>query len=283
MVVEYSMNDIRLPSQVERLVVNAVIAFDKKRPLEKELHAAHNEMAERLVANGLGQSAFGLGIFVKQTKQYLEDRARYVSANLQKAIKSCQIDSYPELSAELKAFLFCHMGQSLKGATAYFEHIRPAFNGSPESTKQVEMEFMNVLTETDVDLDYFCADYETTERNRKRMTASELNDKNKQEAEHKTINIENFAGVFGNVTNSQVAVYDYGTINKLMIDRKVPTAIRRELEDLVEELEIAPAEKKKAIAGKMETWLSKHKEGLGTTAEVIGRFVGGLVKEAHKH
>jgi hypothetical protein len=90
------------------------------------------------------------------------------------------------------------------------------------------------------------------------------------------VHIEKFAGVFGNVTNSQVAVNDYSSIAKLLIDQNVPTKERRELEDILEELKTASLEKKKGLIAKAEGWMVKHAETLGTGAEIVGKFIKGL-------
>jgi hypothetical protein len=90
------------------------------------------------------------------------------------------------------------------------------------------------------------------------------------------VHIEKFTGVFGNVNNSQVAVNDYSSLAKLLIDQNVPTKERRELEDILEELKTAPPEKKKGLIAKAEGWMVKHGETLGTGAELVGKFIKGV-------
>jgi hypothetical protein len=56
-------------------------------------------------------------------------------------------------------------------------------------------------------------------------------DKNeKQKAQHQTFNIQHFAGVLGDVTNSSVNVYDYSSIHQELRQRNVPQAERNEIE-----------------------------------------------------
>jgi len=107
----------------------------------------------------------------------------------------------------------------------------------------------------------------------------DFNEKEKQLATN--VHIEKFAGVFGNVINSQVAVNDYGSICKMLIDQQVPTAARRELEDILEALQKAPAEKKQSLIARAEKWLTTHGETLGAGAEIVGKFIKGLSGEHH--
>src|SRR5438034_8810312 len=61
----------------------------------------------------------------------------------------------------------------------------------------------------------------------------DFDEKEKQSAANQVFNIQKFTGVLGNVTNSQVAVYDYSSIEHLLKDRDVPKKERRELEDIM--------------------------------------------------
>ncbi len=97
------------------------------------------------------------------------------------------------------------------------------------------------------------------------------------------VNIEKFTGVFGNVTNSQVAIHDYGSICKLLIDHNLPKNERRELEDILDELKTAPPEKKPSLIARAEGWLVKHGPALGTGAEALGKFIKGLSGHASGH
>jgi hypothetical protein len=104
--------------------------------------------------------------------------------------------------------------------------------------------------------------------------AMNFDEKEKQLATN--VHIEKFTGVFGNVTNSHVAVNDYSSICKLLIEQNVPTKERRELEDILEEFKTAPSEKKKGLIAKAESWMVKHGDTLGTGAEIVGKFIKGL-------
>lgn len=106
----------------------------------------------------------------------------------------------------------------------------------------------------------------------------DFNDKEKHAATHQIFNIQKFAGVLGNVQNSQVTVYDYGSINQLLIDHGIPKSDRRELEDIMDEMKAAPPEKKKSLLKRGEEWIVKHKELLGAGAEAVGKVIGSAIK-----
>jgi hypothetical protein len=84
-------------------------------------------------------------------------------------------------------------------------------------------------------------------------------------------------GVAGNVHGSQVTVYDYSSINQLLVDHQIPRKDRRELEDIMDELKDAPPENKKSMLQRGEEWIVKHKELLGTGAETVGRAIGAAI------
>jgi hypothetical protein len=82
-------------------------------------------------------------------------------------------------------------------------------------------------------------------------------------------------GLLGNVTNSQVTLYDYSSVQQLLIDHNIPKQDRRELEDIMDELKTAPPENKPSLLERGEKWLVKHKDGLGAAADIIAKFIGG--------
>ena len=108
--------------------------------------------------------------------------------------------------------------------------------------------------------------------------AMDFDEKEKQAATHQTFNIQKFTGVLGNVQNSQVTLYDYSTVNQLLVDHKIPKADRRELEDIMDELKDAPPEKRPTLLARAEKWIVKHKELLGAGAEAVGKAVGAATK-----
>jgi hypothetical protein len=95
-----------------------------------------------------------------------------------------------------------------------------------------------------------------------------------KDANNQVYNIHTFTGILGNVQNSQVFLYDYSSVNQLLIDHQIPKQDRRELEDIMDELKDAPPDKKPSIIKRGEDWIVKHKDALGAAAEVVGRTIG---------
>lgn len=71
-----------------------------------------------------------------------------------------------------------------------------------------------------------------------------------------------------------ITLYDYSSVQQLLISHNIPKAARRELEDIMDELKEAPPEKKSSLLKRGEDWIIKHKELLGTGAEVVGKAIG---------
>jgi hypothetical protein len=106
----------------------------------------------------------------------------------------------------------------------------------------------------------------------------DFDEKEKQSATHQTFNIQKFTGILGNVQNSQVALYDYSSVQQLLVDHKIPKADRRELEDIMDELKEAPPDKKPSLLKRGEDWIVKHKDLLGAAGEVVGKAMGAAMK-----
>jgi hypothetical protein len=108
----------------------------------------------------------------------------------------------------------------------------------------------------------------------------DFNEKEKQSATSQVFNIQKFTGVFGNVTGSQVTIYDYSSVSQLLLDHNVPKAERRELEDIMDDLKNATPEKKPPLIQKGKDWIIKNKEFLGASAEAVGRAIGAVIEKS---
>jgi hypothetical protein len=107
-----------------------------------------------------------------------------------------------------------------------------------------------------------------------------FNEKEKQSATNHVYNIQKFTGVLGNVTNSQVTLYDYSSVHQLLVDHNIPKEDRHELADIMDELKTAPPEKKPSLIARGEKLILKHKEALGAAAEILAGAIGAAVKNA---
>ncbi len=81
-----------------------------------------------------------------------------------------------------------------------------------------------------------------------------------------TFNIEHMHGVIGDPKNSQINVFDFGTINQALKDRGIPQAERNELENWLDDLKKAKPQEKKALTSKVLEWIAKNGPALGTLA-----------------
>jgi hypothetical protein len=138
-------------------------------------------------------------------------------------------------------------------------------------------EFKNILEAVRNELLQWAVELEKRGINGEGMNFDE---KEKQSAANQVFNVfGNVHGTVGNISNSQVTVYDYSSVQQLLIDRKIPKQERRELEDILDELKEAPAEKKPSLIKRGEDWIVKHKEFLETAAEAVGKAIGAAVKQ----
>jgi hypothetical protein len=96
----------------------------------------------------------------------------------------------------------------------------------------------------------------------------------KQAAQSQTFNIQNFTGVLGNVTHSNVNVYDYSSIHQELKQRNVPQNERNELENILDELRSGPPEKKRSLVEKGKAWIVRNEECLGAGAHVVRTALG---------
>lgn len=120
----------------------------------------------------------------------------------------------------------------------------------------------------------------TIELERRGIKGEDMNfdEKEKQSATSQVFNIGTVHGTVGNNTNSQVTVYDYSSVQQLLIDRQIPKQDRRELEDILDELKDATPDKKPSLLKRGEAWFVRHKDLLGTAAEAIGKAIGSAMK-----
>lgn len=97
----------------------------------------------------------------------------------------------------------------------------------------------------------------------------------KPSSPNQVFHIQKFSGVFGNVSNSQVTLHDYGSVHQLLVEHGISKQDRRELEDIMDEIKGAPPERKLSLLERGEKWLLKHKDALGAGAEIISKAISG--------
>src|ERR1039457_6757359 len=121
------------------------------------------------------------------------------------------------MNSDLKAQFTAYMRRSVEGAEGCFERLRVVANAPRTFMDQARTGFDNILLRANAELDLFCAKHV----NAKESSGSQV------------VNIGNFVGVLGQVSNSLVSVYDYSSVQQLLGAHKIPKQDRRELEDIM--------------------------------------------------
>lgn len=96
----------------------------------------------------------------------------------------------------------------------------------------------------------------------------------KHSAQSQTFHIQNATGVFGNVTNSQVTIYDYSSIHQTLKQAGVPQEARNEIENIMDLLKTAKPDEKKSLVERGKNWIVKNQQLLGASASIVRRALG---------
>lgn len=96
----------------------------------------------------------------------------------------------------------------------------------------------------------------------------------KEAARSQIFNIQHFTGVFGNVTHSNVNIYDYSSIHQELKQLKIPQDERNELENILDELKTAPPETRPSLIERGKAWIVKNQELLGAGANIVRQALG---------
>jgi hypothetical protein len=96
----------------------------------------------------------------------------------------------------------------------------------------------------------------------------------KQAARSQIFNIQHFTGVLGNVSHSNVNVYDFDSIHHELKQWNVPQSERNELENILDALKSSPPEEKPSLIEKGKAWIVKNQEFLGAGANIVRQALG---------
>lgn len=100
-------------------------------------------------------------------------------------------------------------------------------------------------------------------------------DENERKSAHsQTFHIQNFTGVFGNVSNSSVQIYDYSSLHQTLKQQNVPQLERNQLENIMDDLKTAEPAKKASLLEKAKAWVVKNEEFLGSSAAIVRKALG---------
>lgn len=93
-------------------------------------------------------------------------------------------------------------------------------------------------------------------------------------ATSQTFHIQKFTGIIGDVSHSNVQLYDYSSIHQTLKQAGVPQSERNELENIMEEINKAKPVKKPSLIEKAKGWIAKNKEFLGASAKIVRKALG---------
>lgn len=101
-----------------------------------------------------------------------------------------------------------------------------------------------------------------------------FSESDKQKVVSTVYNIENFSGVLGDVSESNLQIGDYNSIHSSLKKLGVSQEERNELEKIMDEYKVAENEEKKSLFTKGMEWLRKNGSIIGTLAETIRNWFG---------
>jgi hypothetical protein len=253
-----------LPIETIRIADNFVEAFDSSRPSPMEFNKAAQEALQEASQSGSRRGSSVLVRLSARLAAYLEERTNLVWESLKRAVNATGVKPYPDFAADLRLQIDKHANPLHRAAKDYLNNSVKSMNAPRGASFQGIASFNNLLPRMYAEVELFCADYQ---RNCRVRTDN---------AGGPTFN--NFTGIYGNVMHSQVTLYDYSSVNQLLIDRQISKQDRRELEDIMDEMKEAPPEKKPSLVKRGEDWIVAHKELLGTAGEAVGKAIGAAMK-----
>lgn len=254
-----------LPKSVTELLDGFLIAFEAEHPTVIAFRLARNSVMLAAAAKGSGHGSSDLLQICNNVAVFIEKKAHFLWERMQTVIISTEVPFYHGINADIKNQLKSYLGASVAAAERYFEEMRQEFLLPSGYITQSKTTLNTIEIKLNAEVDLFCAKYALSEQKKQYPPANQ------------TVNIEKFNGILGNVTNSQVTLYDYSTIHQLLIDHNVPKTGRRELEDIMDELKEAPDAKKPSLIARGEQWIAKHKEFLGAGIEVVTKAIGAAM------
>jgi hypothetical protein len=101
-----------------------------------------------------------------------------------------------------------------------------------------------------------------------------FDEKERQSAQSQVFHIQNLTGVAGNISNSSVQIFDYGSIHQTLKQQNVPQPERNELENILDKLRTATPAEKPSLLEKGKAWVVKNEAFLGASATIIRKVLG---------
>jgi AbiTii len=114
------------------------------------------------------------------------------------------------------------------------------------------------------------------ELEKRRITGDNMSfDEHEKQAAHSQVfHIQHVTGIVGNVTDSNVNVYDFGSINQQLKQWNVPQSERNDLENIIDALKSSRPEEKPSLIEKGKAWIVRNSELIGAGASIIRKALG---------
>lgn len=250
-----------LPTSVIELTDGFIQHYDAENPAAIIFREFRNSVLGSWAARGFHCWQYGAVVQIgSQLRLFVQKRGCFILEKLQEVVIATDIEYYADLDSDLNAYLTTQLNQTIGTAKNYIEQMRLEANAPIGTTVEALQSFQNVLVGLHADVNLFCAKYSSKSKN----PAIRAN----------SVNIEHFAGVFGNVANSQVTIYDYSFIHKLLKENGVPQAERNQIENIMDELQTTPPEMRQSLTEMGKEWIVRNKELLGAGAEMVAKAIG---------
>lgn len=101
-----------------------------------------------------------------------------------------------------------------------------------------------------------------------------FDDAERRSAHRQVFHIQNATGVFGNVTSSQVTIYDYSALHQVLKEHGVPQSERNELETVMDALKKVDPSTKAKLIDRAKVWITKNADLLGAGASIVRKALG---------
>ncbi len=101
-----------------------------------------------------------------------------------------------------------------------------------------------------------------------------FDEKERKSARSQTFHIQNFTGVFGDVSHSSVQIYDYSSLHQTLKEQDVPQQERNKLENIMDELKTATPAKRAGLLENAKEWVVKNEGFLGASAVIVRKALG---------
>jgi hypothetical protein len=251
-----------LPKQITDLMDGFVGVFEAQHPARPEFQKIRNrEILEAQVQRAAGWSSALVVRIAKKVAAHIEEKSQFVWEKFKDAITATEPELYADLNKDVKQQIQKYVNPTIEAADKFLSELRKEAGCSIGIRFGSKADLRQPLSAIDAEVDLFCARYA--------MNKNKSNTGGKQ-----SIQITKFTGVLGDVSNSEVNIYDYSSLHQLLKERSVPQNERNELENVMDELKSAAPDKRPKLLEQAKTWIVKNQEFLGASVSFVRKALG---------